>query len=90
MAGIRKSRHRSLLMKIRPVVVLVRHKRRYADSGTCHRICNQTDFMHNEDNTVEMKIFYDADTKVILSAQFLSTADVTQVANTLSLAITLK
>lgn len=50
----------------------------------------QPDFMRNEDNTVEMKIFYDADTEVILGAQFLSKEDVTQAANTLSLAITAK
>ena len=48
------------------------------------------DFMHNEDNTVEMKIFYDAETEVILGAQFMSKADVTEAANTLSLAITAK
>ena len=48
------------------------------------------DFMNNEDNTVEMKIFYDADTEVILGAQFLSKEDITQAANTMSLAITAK
>lgn len=48
------------------------------------------DFMRDENNTVEMKIFYDAETEVILGAQFLSTEDVTQAANTLSLAITAK
>lgn len=48
------------------------------------------DFMRNEDNTVKMKIFYDAETEVILGAQFLSKEDVTQAANTLSLAITAK
>ncbi len=48
------------------------------------------DFMRNEENTVEMKILYDADTEVILGAQFLSKADITQAANTLSLAITAK
>ena len=48
------------------------------------------DFMNNEENTVEMKIFYDADTEVILGAQFLSKEDITQAANTMSLAITAK
>ena len=48
------------------------------------------DFMNNEDNTVEMKIFYDADTEVILGAQFLSKEDITQAANTMSLAVTAK
>lgn len=48
------------------------------------------DFMNNEENTVEMKIFYDADTEVILGAQFLSKEDITQAANTMSLAVTAK
>ncbi len=48
------------------------------------------DFMNNEDNTVEMKIFYNADTEVILGAQFLSKEDITQAANTMSLAVTAK
>ena len=48
------------------------------------------DFMNNEENTLEMKIFYDADTEVILGAQFLSKEDITQAANTMSLAITAK
>ena len=48
------------------------------------------DFMNNEENTVEMKMFYDADTEVILGAQFLSKEDITQAANTMSLAITAK
>lgn len=47
-------------------------------------------FMRDGDITVEMKIFYDAETEVILGAQFLSTEDITQAANTLSLAITAK
>src|SRR5699024_5566970 len=47
-------------------------------------------FMRDEDNTVEMKIFFDAETEVILGAQFLSTKDITQAANTMSLAITAK
>ena len=48
------------------------------------------DFMNNEENTLEMKIFYDADTEVILGAQFLSKEDITQAANTMSLAVTAK
>ena len=48
------------------------------------------DFMNNEENTIEMKIFYDADTEVILGAQFLSKEDITQAANTMSLAVTAK
>ena len=48
------------------------------------------DFMNNEENTVEMKMFYDADTEVILGAQFLSKEDITQAANTMSLAVTAK
>ncbi len=47
-------------------------------------------FMRDGDITVEMKIHYDAETEVILGAQFLSTEDITQAANTLSLAITAK
>src|SRR5690625_159534 len=47
-------------------------------------------FMRDEENTVEMKIFFDAETEVILGAQFLSTKDITHAANTLSLAITAK
>lgn len=47
-------------------------------------------FMRDGDITVEMKIFYDAETETILGAQFLSTEDITQAANTLSLAITAK
>lgn len=47
-------------------------------------------FMRDGDITVEMKIFYDAETEVILGAQFLSTEDITQAANTLSLAISNK
>lgn len=47
-------------------------------------------FMDEEDVTVEMKILYDAETEVILGAQFLSTEDITQAANTLSLAVTVK
>lgn len=47
-------------------------------------------FMRDGDITVEMKIFFDAETEVILGAQFLSTEDITQAANTLSLAITAK
>lgn len=47
-------------------------------------------FMRDGDITVEMKIFYDAETEVILGAQFLSTEDITYAANTLSLAITAK
>jgi NADPH-dependent 2,4-dienoyl-CoA reductase/sulfur reductase-like enzyme len=46
------------------------------------------EFMRDGDTTVEMKIFYDAATEVILGAQFLSTEDITQAANTLSLAVT--
>lgn len=47
-------------------------------------------FMRDGDIKVEMKIFYDAETEVILGAQFLSTEDITQAANTLSLAISTK
>lgn len=47
-------------------------------------------FMRDGDITVQMKIFYDAKTEVILGAQFLSTEDITQAANTLSLAISNK
>jgi len=45
-------------------------------------------FMHDGVLTVEMKILYDAETEVILGAQFLSVEDITQAANVLSLAIT--
>lgn len=44
-------------------------------------------FMRDGDISVEMKIFYDSKTEVILGAQFLSNEDITQAANTLSLAI---
>ncbi|MFL2095285.1 FAD-dependent oxidoreductase [Marinilactibacillus psychrotolerans] len=44
-------------------------------------------FMRDGDIKVEMKLFYDSETEVILGAQFLSTGDITQAANTLSLAI---
>ena len=44
-------------------------------------------FMRDGDISVKMKIFYDAKSKVILGAQFLSTEDITQAANTISLAI---
>lgn len=47
-------------------------------------------FMRDGDVTVKMKIFFDAETEVILGAQFLSTEDITQAANTISLAITAK
>ena len=47
-------------------------------------------FMRDGDIKVEMKIFYDAETEVILGAQFLSTEDITQAANTMSLAISNK
>ncbi len=47
-------------------------------------------FMRDGDITVEMKILYDAKTETILGAQFLSTEDITQAANVLSLAITAK
>lgn len=47
-------------------------------------------FMRDGDIKVEMKLFYDSETEVILGAQFLSTEDITQAANTLSLAITNK
>lgn len=47
-------------------------------------------FMRDGDVRVEMKIFYDAETEVILGAQFLSTEDITQAANTISLAISAK
>lgn len=47
-------------------------------------------FMDKEEKTVEMKIVYDADTEVVLGAQFLSTEDITQAANTISLAVTAK
>lgn len=47
-------------------------------------------FMHDGDVRVEMKIFYDAETEVILGAQFLSTEDITHAANTISLAISAK
>lgn len=47
-------------------------------------------FMDDGDVSVEMKIFYDAETEVILGAQFLSTEDITQAANTISLAISAK
>ncbi|HLR91628.1 MAG TPA: FAD-dependent oxidoreductase [Atopostipes sp.] len=47
-------------------------------------------FMDDGDVTVEMKIFYDAETEVILGAQFLSTEDITHAANSISLAITAK
>lgn len=47
-------------------------------------------FMRDGDVGVEMKIFYDAETEVILGAQFLSTEDITQAANTISLAISSK
>ncbi len=47
-------------------------------------------FMHDGDVSIEMKIFYDAETEVILGAQFLSTEDITQAANTISLAISAK
>ena len=47
-------------------------------------------FMRDGDIKVEMKILYDAETEVILGAQFLSTEDITQAANTLSLAISNK
>lgn len=45
-------------------------------------------FMRDGDVVVKMKIFYDKETEVILGAQFLSTEDITQAANILSLAIT--
>lgn len=44
-------------------------------------------FMRDGDISIEMKLFYDASSKVILGAQFLSTEDITQAANTISLAI---
>ena len=47
-------------------------------------------FMRDGDVEVEMKILFDGDTERILGAQFLSTEDITQAANTLSLAITAK
>lgn len=47
-------------------------------------------FMRDGDTKVEMKIFYDAETEVILGAQFLSTEDITQAADTISLAISAK
>ena len=47
-------------------------------------------FMRDGDITVDMKILYDAETEVILGAQFLSTEDITHAANTLSLAVTAK
>ncbi len=47
-------------------------------------------FMRDGDIKVEMKIFYDGETEIILGAQFLSTEDITQAANTLSLAISNK
>lgn len=47
-------------------------------------------FMRDGGILVRMKIFYDAETEVILGGQFLSTEDITEAANIISLAISAK
>lgn len=47
-------------------------------------------FMRDGNISVKMKIFYDADTEVILGGQFLSSGDITEAANIVSLAISAK
>lgn len=47
-------------------------------------------FMRDGGTSIEMKIFYDANTEVILGAQFLSTEDITEAANIISIAISAK
>lgn len=47
-------------------------------------------FMRDGGILVRMKIFYDAETEVILGGQFLSTEDITEAANIISIAISAK